>query len=142
MPLKPQTGASILVRQNDRFLLIKRGKEPYKGHWSLPGGSQEASETLEETARRELKEETDLYAKSLSFTKVRDRITRSTDGSLQFQYVLATYVTTEFTGEPRAQDDADDIGWYTLSEMKDMLTTPETPNFIEEILADIDNKLP
>ena len=140
MPLKPNTGASVLVRRQNRFLLIKRGKEPYKGHWSLPGGSQEAGETLEETARRELKEETDLEAETLSFTTIKDRITRSEDGVLQFHYVLATFIANNVKGEPKALDDADDLGWYTLSEMKGILTTPETPNFIEEILADLDKK--
>lgn len=136
MPLKPITGASVLVYDKDKYLLIKRGKDPYKGHWSLPGGSQEAGETLEAAAKRELKEETDLTATSLKFAKIRDRITHSDDGALKYHFVLATFVTSTFTGEPKALDDAADIGWFSLEEMKTIRTTPETPEFIMEIMKD------
>lgn len=136
MSLKPKTGASVLVYNKNKFLLIKRGKDPYKGHWSLPGGSQEAGETLEAAAMRELKEETDLTATRLKFTKIRDRITYDDDGNLKYHFVLATFVTNKFTGEPKALDDADDIGWYSLEDMKNMLTTPDTPQFIVEIMKD------
>jgi len=112
MPLKPSTGASVLVYDRDKFLLIKRGKEPYKGHWSLPGGSQEVGETLEEAAKRELKEETDLNAEDLKFAKIRDRITYDADGAIKYHFVLATFVTNLFSGEPKAMDDAADIGWF------------------------------
>lgn len=136
MSLKPKTGASVLVYNENKFLLIKRGKNPYKGHWSLPGGSQEAGETLEAAAKRELKEETDLTATHLKFAKIRDRITHDKDGTLEFHFVLATFVTNAFTGQPKALDDADDIGWFSLEEMKNMLTTPDTPEFIMEIMKD------
>lgn len=134
MPLKPKTGASVLVHKNNKILLIKRGKAPYKGHWSLPGGSQELGETLEETARRELKEETDLTAGDIFFARIRDRITRNDHGDITFHFVLATFITSDFTGIPKALDDAHDIGWYGLSEMQNILTTPETPEFIAELL--------
>ena len=136
MPLKPRTGASVLVHKNDKILLIKRGKEPYLGHWSLPGGSQEVGETLEEAAWRELKEETSLDAITLKFAKIQDRITRDNKGNVKFHYVLATFITNEFTGIPKALDDADDIGWYDLTEMNDIVTTPKTPEFIAEILQE------
>ena len=136
MPLKPITGASVLVYNKDKFLLIKRGKDPYLGHWSLPGGSQEFGETLEEAAIRELKEETDLTATNMKFAKIRDRITYDEGGALKYHFVLATFVTNAFTGQAKALDDAADIGWFSLEEMKTMLTTPDTPEFIMEIMKD------
>lgn len=137
MPLKPITGASVLVYNKDKFLLIKRGKDPYLGHWSLPGGSQEVGETLEEAAIRELKEETDLTATNMKFAKIRDRITYDDHGTLKYHFVLATFVTNAFTGQAKALDDAADIGWFSLEEMKTMLTTPDTPEFIVEIMKDV-----
>ena len=133
----PRTGASVVVQQQGKILLIKRGKEPYKGCWSLPGGAQENGETLEKTARRELEEETSLKAGTLTFAKVRDRITKDDTGEVVFHYVLATFVVETFSGSPRALDDADDVGWFSLAEVKDLQTTPELPAFLTEILETV-----
>lgn len=43
-----------------KILLIERGVEPYKGYWALPGGFMRMDETIEECARRELREETNI----------------------------------------------------------------------------------
>ncbi len=90
----------------------------------MPGGAQEVGETLEEAARRELKEETDLYAKTLKFAKVQDRITHDKEGVIKFHYVLATFIANDFLGEAKALDDAIDIGWFTVSEIQEILATP------------------
>jgi ADP-ribose pyrophosphatase YjhB (NUDIX family) len=134
MPLKPQTGASVLVYKDGKVLLIQRGKEPYKGHWSLPGGSQETGETIEEAASRELEEETTLKAEAMDFVRLRDRISKDEQGSVTFHYVLATFFTQSFSGTAKAMDDADDIGWFTIEEMENLTTTPQTPQFVQEIL--------
>ena len=46
--------------KKDTILFVRRAYEPEKGAWSLPGGFLELGETLEEGAKRELKEETNL----------------------------------------------------------------------------------
>ncbi len=47
-PLRPIAGAGIVVFREDEVLLIKRGKPPYRGQWSLPGGKIEYGETAAE----------------------------------------------------------------------------------------------
>lgn len=131
----PRTGAGVIALRNEKILLIKRGKAPYKGHWSLPGGSQEIGETLEDCARREFKEETNLDAGTLTFATIRDRIAYHDDGSLSHHFVLAAYVAKKVSGSAIALDDADDIGWYTVDEMAKIETTPDTPDFIAEVLS-------
>ncbi len=130
----PKTGCSVIVEDQGKVLLIKRGKPPYEGYWSLPGGSQEAGETLESCARRELFEETGLRVNNLSFCAVRDRIQHGDDGALNHHFVLATFIARAFEGKGIAGDDASDIGWYSLSEMQSLLTTPGTPDFISEFV--------
>ena len=134
MSLKPILGVSILLHDKNKVLLIKRGKTPYKGHWSLPGGSQKFGETIKQAAHRELTEETNLTAKTLRFTNIRDLISHDNNGKIKFHYVLSTFATNEFYGMPKAKDDADDIGWYTFEEIKSLLTTPNTPEFILKTL--------
>ena len=137
MTIIPRTGAGVIAMNDDMFLLIKRGKDPHKGCWSLPGGSQELGETLEECARREFKEETNLDIEGLLFVTIRDRIKYNDDGSVAHHFVLATYITEEVSGEPKAMDDAEDIGWFTLDEMEALETTPGTPEFISNVMNDL-----
>ncbi len=53
-PERPVVGVGAVVLDGDRVLLIKRGHEPLKGQWSLPGGSVEIGETLETAIAREV----------------------------------------------------------------------------------------
>ena len=55
----PLVGVGVVVLNKDaEVLLIRRGHEPNKGLWTIPGGRQEPGETLAETAHREIAEET------------------------------------------------------------------------------------
>ena len=54
------TADCVVVRHRAEVLLVRRGNEPYKGFWALPGGFMEMDETIEHCAVRELQEETDL----------------------------------------------------------------------------------
>ena len=56
----PKPTATLILPTEDTILLVRRAFEPEKGSWSLPGGFLELGETLEEGAKRELKEETNL----------------------------------------------------------------------------------
>lgn len=132
----PRTGCSVIVRRDDRILLVKRDKDPFKGAWSLPGGSQEPGETLKACAHRELLEETDLHADQLEFLVVRDRMGHDHDGKLTHHFVLATFYCETFTGEAVAGDDASDLGWFTIEESRELETTPGTPDFIQDILKE------
>ena len=56
----PKPTATLICLKNDKILFVKRAFDPGKGQWSLPGGFLELGETLEQGAKRELKEETNL----------------------------------------------------------------------------------
>ena len=60
--LAPRDSASMAVFKHRKVLLVKRGRPPFAGLWSLPGGKVEDGETPRQTACRELKEETGIEA--------------------------------------------------------------------------------
>lgn len=73
-PDHPLVGVGGVVIHRNRVLLIRRGSEPLKGEWSIPGGLIELGEELREGARRELREETGLAVEPLEVIAVFDRI--------------------------------------------------------------------
>src|SRR5690242_542695 len=73
-PDRPVVGAGGVVIENGRALLIKRGSEPLLGQWSIPGGTLELGECLQQGVARELLEETGLEVQVLDMIEAFDRI--------------------------------------------------------------------
>lgn len=106
-----------------RLLMIRRGGEPYKGQWAIPGGMVEENETTEAAAERELQEET-----SLTDVWMEQVYTVSTPGRDPRRSVLScSYmaIVDEDRLDAHAGDDAADLGWFDLTyELQN--TTEET----------------
>lgn len=98
-----------------RVLLVKRGAEPLKGHWSLPGGLLEVGESLLQGVTREVREETGLTVEPVELLELLDRIYR--DGQrVRYHYVIADYLCRVTSGELRAASDADEVRWVERAE--------------------------
>lgn len=94
-------GAVIVRHGPDRghqVLLIRRGQEPLKGEWSLPGGAVELGETLEEAICREVLEETGLVVETVDIVQAFDRISRDAEGRVRYHYVLIDFLCRVKTG--------------------------------------------
>lgn len=131
---KPVTGASIFVVQDNRALIVKRGKEPSKGLWALPGGSQEFGETLEQAALRELTEETGLIGESASFLTLLEPMRFDDEGNTVSHYVLAVFLCTQAAGVLKAGDDAEEARWVSLAELGQYEFTRNAEALIREYL--------
>src|ERR1043166_1503035 len=92
----------------DKGALARRGGEPLKGQWSLPGGAVELGETLEECVAREMREETGLVVDVGPVIEVFDRITRDDNGRVLYHYVLVDYLCWPRGGALRAASDVDE----------------------------------
>jgi len=115
-PPAPIVGVGAVVVDGDRVLLIRRGREPMKGQWSLPGGALEIGETLVDGVRREVREETGLEVEPLALVEVLDRIARDGEGRVQFHYVLLDYLCRVTGGELCCASDAVDVRWAKRDE--------------------------
>ena len=113
---RPSVTADIAVwRETERgmaLLLIRRGGHPFLGKWALPGGFSEPGETVDETAARELREETGLVGLPLTpvgFFSTPGRDKRAWTMSEGFTALLPADGP-----EPQAADDARETGWFLV----------------------------
>ncbi|MFK4824033.1 NUDIX hydrolase [Paenochrobactrum sp. BZR 588] len=120
----PIEGVSVICRREERFLLVKRGKEPKKDWLAFPGGSVEKGETPEQAAQRELHEETALHAKALKHFITVDLALDA--GAYDRSYYLAIFRAYDISGCELAGDDAVSLHWLTVEEMTNLQVTPST----------------
>ncbi|CAG7618262.1 NUDIX hydrolase [Paenibacillus allorhizosphaerae] len=93
-------GAVVIAVDCDGRLLLQQRKHPY-GSWGIPGGLMELGESVEDTARRELLEETNLKAGELKLINVysgQGQFIRAANGD-EFYAVTTAFYTKEITGE-------------------------------------------
>ncbi len=85
-------GVAAVVVRGAYVLLIRRGREPMLGTWSLPGGVLEVGETTAEGVAREVWEETGLRVRPAEMIVTLDRIVRDDAGLVRFHYVLIEWL--------------------------------------------------
>jgi len=116
-PERPIVGVGAVILDRDRVLLVRRGNEPLKGEWSLPGGAVETGETLEAAIAREVLEETGLEVEVGPMIDVLDRIGNDADGRVRYHYVLIDFVCRPTGGTLCCATDAADATWAQLADL-------------------------
>jgi len=148
-PAYPRVGVGGVVIDRDRVLLVRRGREPLKGKWSIPGGLVEVGESLAGAVRREVKEETGLEVEPLETIGIFERILPArtgggrgrSPGRIRYHYILIDYACHLATGAqlrrpgstrvlPKAASDATEARWVTREELARYRLTPQTHELI------------
>jgi len=141
-PERPVVGVGGVIVDQGRTLLIRRGSEPLLGEWSIPGGTLELGESLQEGVARELLEETGVEVRVLDLIEVFDRIYFG-DGSRgaevkerpRFHFVIADYLCERLSGEPRAGSDVTDVAFAREDELARFQLTETATRVIKKAFA-------
>jgi mutator protein MutT len=114
-PSAPLIGVGAVVVDQGRVLLVRRGTEPMKGQWSIPGGLVELGEPLLAAVVREVREETGLMVEPVELVELLDRIHRQGE-RVRYHYVIADYLCRVVGGSLLAASDAEEVRWVERAE--------------------------
>ena len=135
-PGQPVVGVGGVIISGERALLIRRGSEPLKGEWSIPGGRLELGETIAEGVVRELREETGLDVRVLSLIEVFERIFRDEEAPAanrpRYHFVILDYLCEVVNGEPRPGSDVTDLAWAREEELPRFRLTPTATRIVRK----------
>jgi ADP-ribose pyrophosphatase YjhB (NUDIX family) len=134
-PDTPLVGVGGIIIDEDRVVLVRRGRAPLQGKWSIPGGLLEVGETLRAAAEREVREETGLEVEIGELLGVFDRVVPDETGNIRYHYVLIDFLCSVVGGSLRAGDDAEDAAWFRGEELEPLGLAPETLKVIRKGLA-------
>jgi mutator protein MutT len=124
---RPEVCVGAVAVDDDQILLIRRGRGPAQGVWSVPGGRVEAGETLAEAVVRELAEETGLEGVCEQFLGWVERIG---DG---YHFVILDFGVTIVAGvEPVAGSDAAEAAWVALDQVAELTLAEGLAEFLHD----------
>ena len=138
-PEFPILGVGAIVFRGDKVVLIKRGKEPGYGTWSIPGGAVNLGEPIKEAVKREVNEETNLNVDVLDIVEVVDPIIRDEENQILYHFVLVDFLCRYKSGSLKADSDVLDARAVAMSELKDY-DLPEITLEVIEKAADLFKK--
>jgi len=129
----PRVGVGAVVIEDGRVLLVRRGAQPGRGMWAIPGGLVELGETLQEAAQREILEETGLVIRAGRPMYTFDIIQRDGAGAVEYHYVIVDLRADVVSGDITPGDDALDARWVTADELERLPVTPTTLKLLKSM---------
>ena len=139
-PAHPLVGVGALIYSGGKVLLIKRRFEPNKDRWSLPGGSLETGETLEEGCRREVMEELGLKLGALELFQVSEEIIPDGRGRTRFHFVLVDFLAKPLGKRVTLNEESEEFRWVTPREAMRLETTGNTRRIVEKFGREVAGK--
>lgn len=125
-PERPVVGIGAVVVHEGKVLLVKRGAEPSRGLWAVPGGSLELGETLQHGAEREILEETGVTIRAREPIYAFDFFERDGDGRIRFHFVIVDLAADYIQGNVKGADDALEARWLAPEDLAGLPVSKNT----------------
>ncbi len=133
-PRYPLVGVGSIVIKDGKILLIRRGAEPNRGKWSIPGGMVEPGEEPDKAALRELWEETGIMGRVLGLFGIYQYVERDSVGRVRYHFLLLDYLVEPIGGEPRASSDALELAFIDLEDAQNLDLTDTARQLIMDLI--------
>lgn len=131
-PEAPIAAVGVVVVKGDKVLLIRRGHEPSRDRWGLPGGAVELGETVAQAAEREVDEECGVEIEIRDVIEVIDRIISDENGQIRYHYILIDLLAEHRSGDPTASSDATEVRWVLEEELDQLELSQATGRVIRK----------
>ncbi len=131
-PTQPVVGVGAVIIEDGKILLVKRGNEPNKYMWSIPGGIVKVGESLIEALKREVEEEVGLKVEVGDVACVSEEIIEE-NGKIRFHYVIIDFFANVVGGDLNPNSDALDARWVPLNEVDSLDVVDFVKKLVEKI---------
>lgn len=122
-PTRPYLAVSAAIFRDGRVLIVRRGRPPAHGLYTLPGGGVELGETLEDAVIREVREETGLAIAPLALIGFREAIGRDAAGRVERHFVILPFAARWIGGEIALNEELAEADWRQPAELAGLKTT-------------------
>ncbi len=129
-PNRPVVAVGVAVCREGRVLIVRRGRPPGVGVWTVPGGGVELGERMVETAIREVREECGVEIQVGEVVGILDNIVHDEDGRIRFHYAIVDFGADYVSGSLRPNAELLDAAWVT----PDQLDAYSVPDTAQEVL--------
>lgn len=133
-PDSPVVGVGAIIIKDGKVLIVKRGKEPGYGRWSIPGGAVHLGEKLARAVEREVLEETGLVVEAGEVVEVYEPVVRDSEEKVQYHYVLIDFMCRYVSGELKPESDIQDAVMAEPSELYKYDLPPATAALLHKCL--------
>ena len=138
-PNGPIVGVGAVIIRRGKILLEKRGNDPGRGKWSVPGGIVELGENPEQAVIREVQEETGLVVDAPELIDVVSSVTLDESGNVKYHFVIVNYIVKLEGGTARAASDAAELEWVRLEEVEQRDLTKSFRGFFKKNRKTLEN---